>query len=95
VAIDLAPCLGDPAFDAVDLICGQAEDVETIEARTERLAAATSTHAARLLGWCTAFAGMIPWNSRAKETAPARRLRRSWGSLPRRQRTSGSQRVAW
>jgi streptomycin 6-kinase len=24
-----------------------------------RLAAATSTHAARLLGWCTAFAGMI------------------------------------
>jgi streptomycin 6-kinase len=59
VAIDPAPCLGDPAFDAVDLICWQADDLETIEARTERLAAATGTHAERLLGWCTAFAGMI------------------------------------
>jgi streptomycin 6-kinase len=59
VAIDPAPCLGDGAFDAVDLICWQADDVGTIQARTERLAAATSTHAARLLGWCTAFAGMI------------------------------------
>ena len=59
VAIDPAPCLGDPAFDAVDLICWQADDLETIEARIERLAAATGTHAERLLGWCTAFAGMI------------------------------------
>jgi streptomycin 6-kinase len=59
VAIDPAPCLGDPAFDAVDLICWQADDVETVQARTERLAAATGADPERLLGWCTAFAGMI------------------------------------
>jgi streptomycin 6-kinase len=59
VAIDPAPCLGDPAFDAVDLICWQADDPATIQARAERLAAATGTHAERLVGWCTAFAAMI------------------------------------
>ena len=59
VAIDPAPCLGDGAFDAVDLLCWQADDVETIQARAERLAAATAIHAERLLGWCIAFAGMI------------------------------------
>jgi streptomycin 6-kinase len=59
VAIDPAPCLGDPAFDAVDLLCWQADDLATIQARTERLAAATGTHPARLVGWCTAFAAMI------------------------------------
>jgi streptomycin 6-kinase len=59
VAIDPAPCLGDPAFDAGDLICWQADDLATIQARAERLAAATGTHAERLVGWCTAFAAMI------------------------------------
>jgi streptomycin 6-kinase len=59
VAIDPAPCLGDPAFDAVDLLCWQADDLETIQARTEALAAATGLDPVRLLGWCTAFAGMI------------------------------------
>jgi streptomycin 6-kinase len=32
VAIDPAPCLGDPAFDATDLVFWRAEDVETITA---------------------------------------------------------------
>jgi streptomycin 6-kinase len=59
VAIDPAPCLGDAAFDAVDLLCWQADDLETIQARTEGLAAATGLDVERLLGWCTAFAGMI------------------------------------
>jgi streptomycin 6-kinase len=59
VAIDPAPCLGDPGFDAVDLLCWQADDLATIQARTERLAAATGLDVERLLGWCTAFAGMI------------------------------------
>jgi streptomycin 6-kinase len=58
VAIDPAPCLGDAAFDAVDLILWQADDLETIAARIERLAAATSVDVGRLLGWCVAFAGM-------------------------------------
>jgi streptomycin 6-kinase len=58
VAIDPAPCLGHAAFDAVDLILWKADDLKTIEARTEWLAAATGADAERLLGWCTAFAGM-------------------------------------
>ena len=58
VAIDPAPCLGDAAFDAVDLILWQADDLETIAARIERLARATGVDAGRLLGWCVAFAGM-------------------------------------
>ena len=58
VAIDPAPCVGDAAFDAVDLLLWQADDLGTIEARTERLAAATGADAERLRGWCTAFAGM-------------------------------------
>jgi streptomycin 6-kinase len=58
VAIDPAPCLGDAAFDAVDLILWPGDDLETIAARIERLAEATGVDAERLLGWCVAFAGM-------------------------------------
>jgi streptomycin 6-kinase len=58
VAIDPAPCLGDAAFDAVDLILWQAEDLQTIEARTGRLAAATGADAERFFGWCVVFAAM-------------------------------------
>ena len=58
VAIDPAPCLGDAAFDAVDLVLWQADDLETIEARAERVAATTGADAERVLGWCAAFAGM-------------------------------------
>lgn len=38
VAIDPAPCLGDPAFDAVDLLLWQAGDLDTISRRAELLA---------------------------------------------------------
>jgi streptomycin 6-kinase len=70
VAIDPAPCLGDAAFDAVDLILWQADDVDTIQARTERVTAATGTDAARLLGWCTAFAGMTALELASQATGP-------------------------
>jgi streptomycin 6-kinase len=59
VAIDPAPCLGDPAFDAVDLVFWQAGDVETIPARARQLAPAIGADADRLLTWCIAFAGMV------------------------------------
>ena len=59
VAIDPAPCLGDPAFDAVDLVLWQAADVETIALRAEQLAPAVGGDAGRLLDWCSAFAGMV------------------------------------
>jgi streptomycin 6-kinase len=58
VAIDPAPCLGDPAFDAIDLVLWQAEDVETITARAEQLAPAIGADAGRLVRWCSAFAAM-------------------------------------
>lgn len=58
VAIDPAPCIGDPEFDAVDLILWRANDMATIQSRTQRLAESTGMDAPRLLEWCTAFAGM-------------------------------------
>jgi streptomycin 6-kinase len=59
VAIDPAPCLGDPAFDAIDLVFWRAEDADTIAARVERLAPAIGADPGRLLDWCAAFAGMV------------------------------------
>lgn len=58
VAIDPAPCLGDAAFDAVDLLLWQADDLATIEGRAQRLSSAIGADEHRLLDWCTAFAGM-------------------------------------
>ena len=59
VAIDPAPCLGDDlAYEAIDLLLWQAEDVDMIAARAEQLAPAIAVDARRLLDWCTAFAGM-------------------------------------
>jgi streptomycin 6-kinase len=70
VAIDPAPGLGDAAFDAVDLLCWQADDLETVQARAEQLAAVTGLDVERLLGWCTAFAGMIALELASQETGP-------------------------
>jgi len=58
VALDPAPCLGDPGFDAIDLLLWQAGAVGVIEDRAVRLAAATGLDAERLVAWCTAFAAM-------------------------------------
>jgi len=66
VAIDPAPCLGDPAFDAIDLVLGpglpaqlwRADDVDAIVARATALAPEFGANAAHLLDWCIAFAGM-------------------------------------
>jgi streptomycin 6-kinase len=59
VAIDPAPCLGDPAFDAVDLVLWRAEDEPTVALRAEQLAAGIGAEPGRLLEWCCAFAAMI------------------------------------
>ena len=59
VAIDPAPCLGDPVFDAIDLVFWRADDLETIATRAEQLAPAMGSDASRLLGWCAAFAAMV------------------------------------
>jgi streptomycin 6-kinase len=58
VAIDPAPCVGDGAFDAIDLILWLPDDLETIEARITQIAVATDGDGERLLAWCVAFATM-------------------------------------
>jgi streptomycin 6-kinase len=58
VAIDPAPCVGDPAFDAIDFVMWRATDTGTIGARAEQLAAGIGAEPDRLLDWCAAFAGM-------------------------------------
>lgn len=66
VAIDPAPCVGDAAFDAIDLVLGpgqlaklwHADDVDAITARAVALAPAIGVDTRRLLDWCIAFAGM-------------------------------------
>jgi streptomycin 6-kinase len=59
VAIDPCPTLGDPAFDAIDLLFWQAGDLDTIVRRAESLAPAIGVDPTRLLDWCAAFAGMV------------------------------------
>jgi streptomycin 6-kinase len=58
VAIDPAPCLGDPGFDTVDLLLWRAPDLDTVTTRAERLAPYTGVPAHRALAWCAAFASM-------------------------------------
>jgi streptomycin 6-kinase len=58
VAIDPAPCLGESAFDAIDLVFWRAEDADTIARRTRQLAPEIGTDPGRLLDWCSAFAAM-------------------------------------
>lgn len=74
VAIDPTPCVGDAAFDAVDLILWQANDLGTIEARTERLAAATGMQAERMHAWCCAFGGMLALELASEGDVPRTRL---------------------
>jgi streptomycin 6-kinase len=59
VAIDPAPCVGDPAFDAVDFVLWRAADAGAIEIRAAQLAPAIGADPARLLSWCVAFAAMV------------------------------------
>lgn len=58
VCIDPAPCVGDPAFDAVDLVLWQARTSRSISERTHALGRATGLRPQRLLSWCAAFAAM-------------------------------------
>jgi streptomycin 6-kinase len=74
VAIDPAPCLGDPAFDAIDLVLWRADDVETIAARAEQLAPAIGAEVGRLLDWCAAFAGMIALEMAEAADSPRERV---------------------
>jgi streptomycin 6-kinase len=58
VAIDPAPCLGDAAFDAVDLVLWRGEDAQTVTERAEATATALGVDARRVARWCAAFSAM-------------------------------------
>ncbi len=58
VAIDPRPCLGDPAFDAVDFALPRAGRAGDAEARIEALAVAADLDRERLRAWCVAFAAL-------------------------------------
>lgn len=83
IAIDPAPCVGDPAFDAVDLLLWQAQDLGTILTRVERLSASAGIDAERLLSWCIAFAGMSALEAASLQDGPRRRIE-AFADLPRR-----------
>jgi streptomycin 6-kinase len=74
VAIDPAPCRGDAAFDAIDLVLWQADDIRAIEARATTLAEAIGVSAERLLAWCEAFAGMAALELAGSPGAPRARI---------------------
>jgi streptomycin 6-kinase len=58
VAVDPAPCWGDPAFDTVDLLLWRAEHPASLSARAAGLADLLGLPADRLLRWCAACAAM-------------------------------------
>jgi streptomycin 6-kinase len=75
VAIDPAPCVGDPAFDAVDLLLWQADDFETVAVRTAALAPTIGVKPTRMLDWCTAFAGMVVLEMAESATSSRKSIR--------------------
>jgi streptomycin 6-kinase len=74
VAVDPAPCVGDGAFDAVDLLLWQLDDPKVLVARAEALATAGAGDAQRMLDWCTAFAGMTALDLACAPDTPAGRF---------------------
>jgi streptomycin 6-kinase len=70
VAIDPAPCLGDDlAFDAIDLLLWQPDDIDAIAARAELLAPSIGSDTSHLLDWCVAFAAMVALESAGSATS--------------------------
>lgn len=75
VAIDPAPCLGDDiAFEAIDLVLWQADDVDMIAARAKLLAPAIGADTSHLIAWCTAFAAMTALELAESPHAPPDRV---------------------
>jgi streptomycin 6-kinase len=78
VAVDPAPCSGDAAFDTVDLLMWQADDLDTLIMRAHGLAEQLGLPRERPLSWCAAFAAMVALeHAQAAEPgdAPSDRLR--------------------
>jgi streptomycin 6-kinase len=59
VAIDPRPCVGDPAFDAVDWIFWPVAEPGVWAARSVELASVLGCDSERLWSWCAAFAPLL------------------------------------
>jgi streptomycin 6-kinase len=59
VAIDPRPCLGDPAFDAVDWVFWGEDDARRWDARRVEIAGAIGCSSDRLRRWCAALAALL------------------------------------
>jgi len=58
VAIDPAPCWGEPAFDTVDLLLWQVADLTELTARATDLAARLGLSPDRMVRWGASFSAM-------------------------------------
>jgi streptomycin 6-kinase len=78
VAVDPAPCVGDPGFDTVDLLMWQEDDVDTLMVRCFSVAELLGLPRDRPLAWCAAFAAMTALElaeaTWVEASAPSRRL---------------------
>jgi streptomycin 6-kinase len=75
VAIDPRPCVGEPAFDAVDWVFWKAE-ASSWQVRSQQLASELGVEPARLWAWCSAFAALLAAGRAARggESAGVRAL---------------------
>jgi len=71
VAIDPTPCIGDAAFDVVDLVLWRANSIATVERRSERLAVVMNVDESVIFSWCVAFAGMNALELATRDDVPA------------------------
>ncbi len=73
VAIDPRPCVGDPAFDAADLVLHGVTSADRARERAAAVAARTGDDPDRVAGWCAALAALdaAALASRPAPPAPA------------------------
>jgi streptomycin 6-kinase len=74
VAIDPAPCIGDAAFDVVDLVLWRADAVATVERRAEQLSVVMDVDASVIFSWCVAFAGMNALEVASNDGGPSAQI---------------------
>lgn len=72
IAIDPRPCIGDPAFDAVDWVFWPVDDPQNWRPRCSELAMILSVDGERLWDWCRSVASMLAGNTAQRGGSPDR-----------------------
>ena len=72
VAIDPRPCVGDPLFDAVELVLHGPPSVAAARERAALLAARTGDDRDRVIAWCAALAALDAAAAAVRAPAPPR-----------------------